>query len=158
MSLSFRLTDDQYNEIRPLLPNKSRGVPRVDDRRVLSGIVFRLQRGCRRSDGPGEYGPAKTLYNRYKRRSETGVFERIFEALAREGADPDTLTIDAGHIETHRIAAKGVKKQGRQARHRQDRRRAELQAASDMRRPGAPGSLTSDCGQSRRYRLGASMP
>ena len=91
MSLSFRLTDDQYNEIRPLLPNKSRGVPRVDDCRVLSGIVFRLQRGCRRSDGPGEYGPAKTLYNRYKRRSEAGVFERIFEALAREGADPDTL-------------------------------------------------------------------
>ena len=158
MSLSFRLTEERFNRIRPLLPNKSRGAPRVDDRRVLSGIVFRLQRGCRRSDGPGEYGPAKTLYNRYKRRSETGVFERIFEALAREGADPDTLTIDAGHIETHRIAANGVKKQRRRARRRQDRRRAKSQAASGMRRPGAPGSLTSDCGQSRRYRLGASIP
>ena len=65
---------------------------------------------CRRSDGPGEYGPAKTLCNRYKCRSEIGVFERIFEALAREGANTDTLMIDAGHIETHRIAANGVKK------------------------------------------------
>ena len=108
MSLNFRLTEQRFNRIRPLLPNS--GAPRVDDRRVLSGIVFRLQRGCCRSDGPGEYGPAKTLCNRYKRRSEAGVFERIFEALAREGADPDTLTIDAGHIETHRIAVNGVKK------------------------------------------------
>ena len=106
MSLSFRLTEQRFNRIRPLLPNS--GAP--DDRRVLSGIIFRLQRGCRRSDGPGEYGPAKTLYNRYKRRSEAGVFERIFEALAREGADPDTLMIDAGHVETHRIAVNGVKK------------------------------------------------
>ena len=110
MSLNFRLTEERFNRISPLHPDKPRGVPSVDDRCVLSGIVFRLQRGFGRSDGPGEYGPAKTLYNRYKHRSEAGVFERIFEALAREGADPDTLMIDASHIETHRIAASGVKK------------------------------------------------
>ena len=110
MSLNFRLTEERFNSIRPLLPNKSHGAPRVDDRCVLSGIIFRLQRGCRRSDGPVEYGPAKTLYNRYKRRSENGMFERIFDALAREGANTDTLMIDAGHIETHRIAANSVKK------------------------------------------------
>ena len=109
MSLSFRLTEERFNSIRPLLPDKSRGAC-PDDRRVLSGIIFRLQRGCRRSDCPVEYGPAKTLYNRYKRRSENGMFERIFDALAREGANTDTLMIDAGHIETHRIAANGVKK------------------------------------------------
>jgi len=93
-----------------LLPDKLRGVPRVDDRPVLSGIVFCLRRGYRRLDVPSEYDPAKTLYNRYKRRSEAGVFERIFEALARAGGDPSTLTIDASHVKTHRIVAYRVQK------------------------------------------------
>lgn len=110
MSENFWLSDDQFKKIRPLLPNKSRGVPRVDDRRVLSGIIFCLQRGYRWSDVPPEYGPAKTLYNRYKRWSEAGVFARIFEALAKDGADFSVLMIDASHVKTHRIAANGVKK------------------------------------------------
>ena len=110
MSLNFWLTDTQFNKIKPLLPNKPRGVPRVDDRRVLSGIIFCLQRGYRWSDVPPEYGPAKTLYNRYKRWSDAGVFERVFETLAREKVDLSTLMIDASHVKTHRIAANGVKK------------------------------------------------
>jgi len=77
---------------------------------VLSGIIFCLQRGYRWSDVPAEYGPAKTLYNRYKRWSEAGVFERMFEALSRERADLGVLMIDASHVKTHRIAANGVKK------------------------------------------------
>ncbi len=73
---------------------------------MLSGILFCLRRG---------YGPAKTLYNRYKRWSEAGifgagVFERVFERLAREHADLSTLMIDSSHLRTHRIAANGVKK------------------------------------------------
>jgi transposase len=110
MSGNFWLSEEQFNKIKPFLPDKPRGVPRVDDRRVLSGIIFCLQRGYRWSDVPAEYGPAKTLYNRYKRWSEAGVFERIFEALARDGTDLGTLMIDASHIKTHRIAANGVKK------------------------------------------------
>jgi transposase len=102
--------DEQFNRIKSLLPNKPRGVPRVDDRRVLSGIIFCLKRGYRWSDVPMEYGPAKTLYNRYKRWSEMRVFEQIFETLAREGTDLKTLMIDASHVKTHRIAANGVKK------------------------------------------------
>ena len=110
MPLNYWLTEEQFSKISPLLPKKPRGVPRVDDRRVLSGIIFCLQRGYRWSDVPVEYGPAKTLYNRYKRWSEAGVFERIFEALARDGTDLSTLMIDASHIKTRRIAANGVKK------------------------------------------------
>ena len=110
MSEHFWLTEEQFNAIKPLLPNKPRGVPRVDDRRVLSGIIFCLQRGFRWSDVPADYGPAKTLYNRYKRWSEAGVFQRVFAALAEQGADFKTLMIDASHIKTHRIAANGVKK------------------------------------------------
>ena len=123
MSSNFWLTEEQFKKISSLLPNKPRGVPRVDDRRVLSGIIFCIKRGYRWSDVPSEYGPAKTLYNRWKRWSETGVFERIFETLARDTADFSTLMIplgtllrnalpamDASHIKTHRIAANGVKK------------------------------------------------
>lgn len=110
MTSNFWLSEEQFDKISPLLPNKPRGVPRVDDRRVLSGIIFCLQRGYRWSDVPAEYGPAKTLYNRYRRWSEVGVFERVFETLARENADFSTLMIDASPVKTHRIAANGVKK------------------------------------------------
>ena len=82
----------------------------MDDRRVLSGIIFCIQRGYRWSDVPPEYGLAKTFYNRWKRWSEAGFFERIFEVLAHEAVDLSTLMIDASHIKTHRIAANGVKK------------------------------------------------
>ncbi len=110
MTGTFWLSEEQFNKIRPLLPNKPRGVPRVDDRRVLSGIIFCLQRGYRWSDVPPEYGPSKTLYNRYKRWADAGVFEQIFQTLARESADFQTLMIDATHVKTHRVAANGVKK------------------------------------------------
>ena len=106
-----------------LLLNKPRGVPWVDDSltagdctaicrecRVLSGIVFCLQRGYLWSDVPSEYGPAKTLYNRYKRWSEAGILEHIFNILAQENADLRTLMLDATHVKTHRIAANGSKK------------------------------------------------
>ena len=93
MSSNYWLSDEQFNKIKPLLPNKPRGVPRVDDRRVLSGIVFCLMRGYRWSDVPSEYGPSKTLYNRYKRWAEAGVFEAIFNALVAENADQRLLMI-----------------------------------------------------------------
>lgn len=110
MSGIFWLTEEQFTKIKPLLPDKPRGVPRSDDRKVLSGIIFCLQRGYRWSDVPAEYGPAKTLYNRYKRWTDAGVFERVFKALAQEAADFETLMLDATHVKTHRIAANGVKK------------------------------------------------
>ena len=75
----------------------------------LPGSAF-AKRMSREGDVPLEYGPAKTLYNRWKRWSEAGVFERVFETLARETADLSTLMIDASHVKTHRIAANGVKK------------------------------------------------
>jgi len=130
MSSHFWLTEEQFNEIRSLLVNKPRGVSLVDDRRVLSGIIFCVRRRYRRSDMPPEYDPAKTLYKRYKRWSEAGVFERIFETLAGETADLSTLMIDARHVKTHRIAANGVKKHRRRVQHRQHRRRIEQQASS----------------------------
>ena len=126
MKGQFWLSDEQWALIKPHLPYCAAGRRREDDRRVLSGILFCLRRGYRL---PAEYGPAKTLYNRYRRWSGAGVLERVFETLAREHADLSTPMIDAGHVKTHRIAANGVKKHRRRPRHRQDQRRAELEAA-----------------------------
>ncbi len=62
---------------------KSHGRPRVDDRRVLSGIIFIIRNGLGWCDAPREYGPHKMLYNRFVRWSQKGIFEKIFEELAR---------------------------------------------------------------------------
>ena len=76
MSNLFWLTDAQMARLSPFFP-KSHGKPRVDDRRVLSGIIFVNRNGLRWRDAPREYGPAKTLYNRWKRWSDRGVFARL---------------------------------------------------------------------------------
>jgi len=103
----FWLSDEQWERLRPLLPNKPRGVPRVDDRRVISGIVHVLQAGCRWKDASSAYGPCKTLYNRHKRWSEKGVWQTVFEALAAAGGPPAEVLIDSTHVKAHRSAAGG---------------------------------------------------
>jgi transposase len=66
MSNLYWLTEEQMMRLRPYFP-KSRGKPRVDDRRVVSGIIFINRNGLRWCDAPAAYGPPKTLYNRWKR-------------------------------------------------------------------------------------------
>jgi transposase len=111
MSVPFLLTPAQMRRIRPHFP-RSRGIPRVDDRRVLSGIVFVIKGGLRWRDAPPGYGPHKTLYNRFVRWSRMGVFDRIFAALATEGGPPERLMIDSTHLKAHRTAA-SLRKRGR---------------------------------------------
>ena len=106
----FWFSDEQWARIEPLLPTDVRGMDRVDDRRVLSGIVHALKCGGRWADCPRDvYGPKKTLYNRFVRWSERGIWERIFSALAGEEDAPDRLFIDSSCIKVHRCAggAKG---------------------------------------------------
>ena len=100
----FWLTREQVERLRPYFP-KPRGKPRVDDRRVLSGILFVLRNGLRWQDAPAVYGPHKTLYNRFVRWSRLGVFARIFQDLAQPGVDGDTLMMDSTHLKAHRTAA-----------------------------------------------------
>lgn len=100
-------TGDQFARRAPLLPGDSRGVPRVDDRRVISGIVHVLRTGCRWKDAPACYGPCKTLRNRFVRWAAKGVWEDAFTRLAAEGGPPAALTIDATHVKAHRSAAGG---------------------------------------------------
>lgn len=116
MSNLYWLTDAQIDRLKPFFP-KSHGKPRVDDRRVLSGIIFINRNGLRWCDAPQEYGPAKTLYNRWKRWSENGVFARIMMGLAAESAEHKTIMIDATYLKAHRTASSlRVKKGGVPAR------------------------------------------
>lgn len=113
MSNLFWLTDEQMKHLRPYFP-KSRGMPRVDDQRVLSGIIFINRNGLRWSDALREYGPPKMLYNRWKRWSEMGVFARIMAGLAAERTDHKTIMIDATYLKAHRTASSlWLKKGGR---------------------------------------------
>jgi transposase len=110
MSVPFLLTPAQMECIRPHFP-RSRGIPRVDDCRVLSGIIiFVLKGDLRWRDAPPGYGPHKTLDNRFVRLSRMGVFDRIFAALAAEGGVPERLMIDSTHLKAHRTAASLLKK------------------------------------------------
>ncbi len=106
----FWLSDAQFARLQPLLPNKPRGVPRVDDRRVISGIIHVIRNGLMWRDAPAVYGPPKTLYNRFIRWSRIGVFNGIFAALAAASDAIDTVMIDATHLKAHRTAASLLKK------------------------------------------------
>ena len=111
MSNLFWLTDAQMARLEQFFP-KSHGRPRVDDRRVLSGIVFINRNGLRWCDAPKEYGPPKTLYNRWKRWGDMGVFARIMEWLASEATVPKTVMIDATYLKAHRTASSLRSKRG----------------------------------------------
>ena len=111
MSNLFWLSDAQMERLRPFFP-KSHGKPRVDDRRVLSGIIFVNRNGLRWRDAPKEYGPPKTLYNRWKRWSDKGVFARMMDGLASEAAVPKTVMIDATYLKAHRTATSLRSKKG----------------------------------------------
>jgi transposase len=90
--------------LRPFFP-KSRGKPRIDDRRVLSGIIYIKKNGLQWKDAPAVDGPPKTLCNRFVRWSRMGVFARIFAEFAQPGLDGDVIMIDSTHLKAHRTAA-----------------------------------------------------
>ena len=109
MSDLFLLSERQMARISPYFP-LAHGVPRVNDRRVVSGIVYVIRNGLQWKDAPKAYGPHKTLYNRFMRWSRLGVFDQIFAALASEGPKPERIMIDATHLKAHRTAASLLKK------------------------------------------------
>ena len=107
MSALLLLSEAHMRRIERYFP-LSHGVPRVDDRRILSGILFVIRNGLRWRDAPSGYGPHKTIYNRFIRWSRLGVFDRIFAELAKDG--DGVLMIDATHLKAHRTAASLFKK------------------------------------------------
>ena len=144
----FWLSDSQFESLKPLLPNKVRGVPRVDDRKVISGIIHVIRNGCRWRDAPGVYGPHKTLYNRFVRWSKAGVFEAVFKSLAASGKDKEVVMIDSTHLKAHRTSASLLKK-GALPAYRPQPGRADLQATRGLRRqrPANPTAFDRRPGQ-----------
>jgi transposase len=103
----FWLNDAQFARIQPHLPTDTRGKARVDDRRVVSGIVHVLKSGSRWIDAPAFYGPHKTLYNRFVRWAAKGVWTDVFRALASLGGAQEQLLIDSSAVKAHRCASGG---------------------------------------------------
>ena len=108
MADQFWLSEAQLKIIEPYFP-LSHGVPRVDDRKVISGIIHVIKNGLRWRDAPEVYGPHKTLYNRFVRWSKMGIFDKIFAALVARAGTPDRLMIDATHLKAHRTACSLLK-------------------------------------------------
>jgi transposase len=80
----YEITDFEWSIIAPLLPNKPRGVPRADDRKVLNGIFWRLRTGSPWADIPERYGPCTTCYNRFVRWRKLGVWDRLTWGVSRQ--------------------------------------------------------------------------
>jgi len=104
----YDLTDFEWSIIQPLLPTKPRGVPRVDDRRVLNGIFWVLRTGAPWRDLPQYYGPYTTCYNRFNRWRKAGVWERLMDAIVA-AYDGNVQMIDSSSVRVHQHAA-GAKK------------------------------------------------
>lgn len=107
MAGEFWLSDRAWAAIEPLLPRNQPGARRVDDRRVISGIVHVLKSGCRWKDCPAVYGPPTTIYNRFNRWSWKGIWSRIFSELVALAEVPDELSIDSTAVRAHRSAHGG---------------------------------------------------
>lgn len=101
----FWLDDLQWSVLKPHLPKNQRGARRKDDRRIIGGIIHVLQSGCPWRDCPPEYGPAKTVYNRFHRWAKKGLWEAIFLDLTSIVGTHYENSIDSTIIKAHRSAA-----------------------------------------------------
>jgi transposase len=114
MSRLLWLDDEAWAAIEPHLPKNQPGARRVDDRRVISGILHVLKTGCRWQDCPAEYGPPTTIYNRFNRWSRRQLWSRILDALVARGVLALSASIDSSYVKAHRSAHGG--KGGRRRR------------------------------------------
>jgi transposase len=100
----YDLSEFEWRVIAPLLPSKPRGVARVDDRRVLNGIFWVLRSGSPWRDMPERYGPYTTCYNRFRRWTTAGVWDRIMDAIT-DAYEGDVRMIDGTSVRVHHSAA-----------------------------------------------------
>ena len=107
MSDLFWLSDEQWAVMEPFMPRNRPGARRVDDRRVISGIVHVLKSGARWRDCPDAYGPRTTVYNRFNRWSRRGFWRAMLAALAEAGWVSETAALDSTYVRAHRAAHGG---------------------------------------------------
>jgi Transposase and inactivated derivatives len=98
----FWLDDGAWAAIKLHLPKNQPGARRVDDRRIISGIIHVLKSGCRWKDCPAEYGPPTTVYNRFNRWSRRDYWQKILAALASGQWITATVAMDGSYVKVHR--------------------------------------------------------
>jgi transposase len=139
--MRYELTDHEWTTIRPMLPNKPRGVPRVNDRRVLNGIFWVLRSGAPWRDLPDDFGPYTTCYNRFVRWRRAGVWARIMNALAA-AHDGSVQMIDTSIVRVHQHG--GLHHPEPKAVHRTVTRRADQQDRCGGRYQRLAGAARTD--------------
>ena len=104
----YELTDHEWSILSPFLPNKPRGVPRVDDRRVLNGILWRFRTGSPWAEIPERYGPPTTCYNRFVRWRKAGEWDRLLQAVSA-AYDGDIVTMAAWDVPVGALPANSMR-------------------------------------------------
>src|SRR3712207_5861206 len=102
--MRYALTDREWSIVQPILPDKPRGIPRVDDRRVLNGIFWILRSGAPWRDLPAHYGPYTTCYNRFSRWRKAGIWDTILDAISDAGKSAVQM-LDTTIVRVHQHAA-----------------------------------------------------
>lgn len=102
--MRYELTDREWGAVKPVLPNKPRGVPRVNDRRILNGIFWVLRSGAPWRDLPEAFGPYTTGYNRFVRWRKAGVWKRIIDAVSA-AHNAAVQMIDTSTVRVHQHGA-----------------------------------------------------
>ena len=135
----FWLSASEWARVEPHLPRGRPGARRVDDRRVISGIIHMLKTGARWRDCPSEYGPYTTIYNRFNRWSKQGIWEDVFYALSGSSGVIGSTAVDSTHIKG--IARQPAQKGGLRTRHRPLARRTVDQNSRHNRSGRAAAGL-----------------
>ena len=148
--MRYELSDFEWAAIKPLLPNKSRGVPRVNDRRVLNGIFWVLRSGAPWRDLPVCYGPRTTCYNRFVRWRTAGVWGRIMDSLAA-AHDAAVQMIDTSIVRVHQHAACIARNRGQSKGRSRGGLTSKIHAVVDTN--GLPVRLGLTAGEAHNNRL-----
>ena len=113
MTRRYELTDQEWEQIAPLLPpekNSRPGRPSKDNRLMINAMVWIVRSGAPWRDLPERYGPWKSVYSRFRKWIEDGILDNIFRILSLE-AELDELFLDATIVKAHQHSA-GAKKGG----------------------------------------------
>jgi transposase len=152
--MRYELTNHEWAAIKPMLPNKPRGVPRVNDRRVLNGIFWVLRSGAPWRDLPQQFGPYTTCYNRFVRWRRAGVWGRIMNALSA-AHDAAVQMIDTSIVRVHQHAACIARNRRQSMGRSRGGLTSKIHAVVDSR--GLPVRLALTTGEAHDNRLAAKL-
>ena len=102
----FWLSDAQWGQVGPLMPTKNRGLPRANDRRVISAVVTKIVSGCNWTDLPEAYGPYITAMHWLRRWSTSGLWTQIATALSAADGPPTEVLLGTTYVRRRRPSSR----------------------------------------------------